>query len=320
MYLEEQNNLLYEVQCVFGKMRCVGKRGLQVFQEGVLMTTRALPKLFDLVNKKYSVKYIMTHKLNQDIVENLFFRIRSRGGLYDHPSPLTVLHRLRHIILSTDPGIVSRNTNVNENVGDGDVKEEFMTVQAFRKAKIVVHDAEENKENIVEEEENIIRIEDDVSFSRNPMMEIEEDGLRYLAGYIIRKHSKTTPHILKFRAGIQEHNYQKPSWVNHLSYGGLIDPCDTLVTKLKFAENFFLKFVGNGIPKGKHIVKNTSSQVCAAMNQDEIQLDESIIQTYVRLRIFIRMKFLTRKGSLFESKRKKKPKLDNNAKLKKICI
>lgn len=70
------------------------------------MTTTALPRLYEFLKEKYDVKYILTHRLNQDLLENMFSQIRARGGLYDHPSPLAALYRLRVILLGKNPGLV----------------------------------------------------------------------------------------------------------------------------------------------------------------------------------------------------------------------
>ncbi|KAJ8889436.1 hypothetical protein PR048_008935 [Dryococelus australis] len=44
------------------------------------------------------ISYILTHCLNQDIIENLFSLYGIRGGLNDLPSPLDALYRLRMIV------------------------------------------------------------------------------------------------------------------------------------------------------------------------------------------------------------------------------
>lgn len=72
------------------------------------MTTNALPILLDNL-KKYDVRYILTFRLNQDLLENLFSQLRGKGGLNDKPPPLDALYKLRLIILGKNPGIVQRS-------------------------------------------------------------------------------------------------------------------------------------------------------------------------------------------------------------------
>lgn len=76
------------------------------------MATNSLQRLYRNL-QKYNVKYILTHRLNQDVLENLFSQLRSRGGLNDHPAPLNALYRLRMIILGKNPDILQSNANVS---------------------------------------------------------------------------------------------------------------------------------------------------------------------------------------------------------------
>ncbi|KAJ8897223.1 hypothetical protein PR048_002569, partial [Dryococelus australis] len=67
--------------------------------------------VFDLQLQYPSIKYILTHRLNQDL-ENLFCQIRTRER-NDHPSPIDALNQLRMIILGKSPGIVQNELKPN---------------------------------------------------------------------------------------------------------------------------------------------------------------------------------------------------------------
>jgi hypothetical protein len=110
LFPEEQNQILQDVRGVIQSMKCVGKQNLQVFQKGIIMTTVALPRLLQNV-EKYDVKFILTHRLNQDCLKNTFGQLRFRGGLHDHPPPMNAVHRLRLIILGKNPGILQSGMN-----------------------------------------------------------------------------------------------------------------------------------------------------------------------------------------------------------------
>lgn len=75
-----------------------GKRSIEQFQKGILISNKSLDMLHEYV-KKYDMSYILTSRLNQDILENFFGAIRSKGGLNDHPTPKDVKYRLRKYIL-----------------------------------------------------------------------------------------------------------------------------------------------------------------------------------------------------------------------------
>ena len=58
----------------------------------------ALELLFKYV-EKYDMTYVITNRLNQDVLEHFFGAMRSKGGLNDHLSPQDFKYRLRKYIL-----------------------------------------------------------------------------------------------------------------------------------------------------------------------------------------------------------------------------
>jgi len=124
-FLEEQDALLDKMYNTFLSMRCVGKFGLQIFQKAILMHIKGT-KLFFKILQQSGIKYLLTSKINQDALENLFSQLRSRGGL-NHPSPLNALFRLRMIILGKNPGIVSKQANTTDKNN-----EEFIIAKSLK--------------------------------------------------------------------------------------------------------------------------------------------------------------------------------------------
>ena len=75
-------------------------------------------------------------------------------------------------------------------------------------------------------------------------------------------------------------------------------------------ENLFLELYGSDeIPKGKKVIKNLTKFFLS-----KLKLEEVIIRTYLRQRIFIRIKHLNKKLST----KKIEENLKKNIKLKKI--
>lgn len=79
------------------------------------MTNTSLKQLFDDQKTRYDVKYILTYRLNQDVLENFFGAIRSKGGLHDHPNSLEFKYRLRSYILGKNKGSYSNADNVEQD-------------------------------------------------------------------------------------------------------------------------------------------------------------------------------------------------------------
>lgn len=117
---EKQNELLAKVSLLVKDMR-VGKRSnLLPFQKGILISNESLKNLYNdmkmmFENTQYPVTYIMTTRLNQNVVENLFAYIRAMKACNDRPTALDLRYRFRWYILgkhSTDVFTEGSNTCV----------------------------------------------------------------------------------------------------------------------------------------------------------------------------------------------------------------
>lgn len=98
LQLEVQMEILNNATKFFSEARVIGKNTLQPFQNRILMNNTALPLLLESL-KQYDLTYILTRRLNQDLLESFFGVFRSKGGLHDHPSPKEFTYRLRNCIL-----------------------------------------------------------------------------------------------------------------------------------------------------------------------------------------------------------------------------
>ena len=68
--------------------------------------------LHEDMKNRFNFKYILTYRLNQDIIENFFGVIRAKGGLNDHPDIQEFKYRLRSYILGHNEGAITDNGNV----------------------------------------------------------------------------------------------------------------------------------------------------------------------------------------------------------------
>lgn len=94
-------------------------------------------KLFDFFSVLIIFVLFFTFlKLNQDLLENLISQIRTNGGLNDRQTPLSVIYRLRLIILGKHIGISQQNVNTEEYSEEHDAKDDFLTAKMFRRAEI----------------------------------------------------------------------------------------------------------------------------------------------------------------------------------------
>lgn len=143
---EKQNEVLNSMTETVGSMLCVGKSTLQIFQKGILITTKSLQELFNMLIEDFDIKYLITSRLNQDGLENSFGQIRNIGGLHDHPSPLNAIHRFRLIVLGKNPGILQEKTNTEHQSKEND-EDEYLVAHVMHNADIPIQVGEEGLED-----------------------------------------------------------------------------------------------------------------------------------------------------------------------------
>lgn len=82
---------------------------------GIIQSNNALKLLYTDMNQRFGIKYILTYRLNQDVLENFFGIIRSKGGLHDHPDRQEFKYRMRSYLLGCNKGVLSTAANVEED-------------------------------------------------------------------------------------------------------------------------------------------------------------------------------------------------------------
>ncbi|KAL4104542.1 hypothetical protein QTP88_019837 [Uroleucon formosanum] len=96
--IDEQNKLLDEMDNFIKTMLVHSKKSFMPFQKGILLT------------------YVITRRLNQDILENFFSFMKGIGGFDTYPNPLDFKYRLRSYILGKHSAVVlTSNQNTEEN-------------------------------------------------------------------------------------------------------------------------------------------------------------------------------------------------------------
>lgn len=108
--LQEQDEALDKLHNLILTMRVKGQTNLLPFQKGFLISINSIRGLFrELKSDGYS--YILTYRLNQDVLESYFSQIRGIGRFYDHPLPTTVTQRIKSLILCKNASEVINSKN-----------------------------------------------------------------------------------------------------------------------------------------------------------------------------------------------------------------
>ncbi|KAG5875241.1 hypothetical protein JTB14_001987 [Gonioctena quinquepunctata] len=151
------------------------------YEVGNKIEARALSEFIEAVNKWFDIFNIPIDKIPTKSAY-----VRSGGGVYDHPSPLDALSRVRMIILGKNPGILESHTCTEDQQQD-----EYMVAQMFHRANVSINSSStinDNSENgsfssssMSQEQINPVTIIDNGPATTG-------DALEYIGGFIAKKY------------------------------------------------------------------------------------------------------------------------------------
>ncbi|KAJ8881349.1 hypothetical protein PR048_017830 [Dryococelus australis] len=139
----EQNKILDLLLKTVAEIRCSRKKSLQIFQKGIIILINSTKGLHSFVRQKYpGIKYVLTHKPNQDSLEIIFSQNRTKGRLSDHPSTINMIYRVRMIIAWKSLGIVQAGRN---SLDTDSISEEYIVSDVLKTAGVFT-EVENNSE------------------------------------------------------------------------------------------------------------------------------------------------------------------------------
>ena len=114
----------------------------QPWQYGIMCSIKSTKALYQqlVVETGSPFKFLLTAKLNQDCLENLFSRLRALGGDNVHPTPIEALRRMRILLLNNGAELLIRQPAVEMEsiqmededgnpVSDEDIAEQKMILE-----------------------------------------------------------------------------------------------------------------------------------------------------------------------------------------------
>ncbi|XP_077270670.1 uncharacterized protein LOC143901913 [Temnothorax americanus] len=344
--LEEQNAILHEMTSFMYELRVGNHKSLMLFQKGFIVSSNSLEQLLPYLIEKYStanIEYVITNRLNQDVLENFFSFIRSNGGgANDQPTALDFKYRVKRYILGKFfTTIFCKNTNVTESernvsclispLNDNNCEEYILsnmlapytnedetTDLHIEEEFLTENEINNNKENRVPcfnsatyiptlEEEQILKSLDEMEIVDN----IEDQGLLYIAGYVAYrfKSKHDTLGIKTCELPI----VNDLDWLQFISRGKCMYPSSDLLKAAHIMNTEFSKYHGSKLSKDKFIFKKLTDKIEIALKP--IELPREVLLCLVRTRTYIRVREINRTIAVqnrFKNKKKKLTKFTNN--------
>jgi hypothetical protein len=262
--LEIQQQMLLRFKNLINRPLSFGKKHLLPYQKGILTCISALVDLFPHLQQKYGITYLLTSRLNQDVVENSFSKIRAMGGTNNSPGALEFQRRLRLLILG---GCSNYSVNTG-SVEPADREEPVLSQDVIS----TITDNNSRKKNKPERLPSVQKIVSmfplDKTCTDTHHIDAErilatEEGMTYLAGYLafasgskdlgIREINKVCPTIK-----------QRSTWLSKMTCGGLLFPKEEFLSDVNRMEETFKKIhqtSKDGLLREKGIVKKVLNQL-----------------------------------------------------------
>ena len=295
----------------------IGKYKLLPCLNGIVNHIKSLKELYaELKNEGYS--FVLTSRLNQDCVENIFSQIRGMAN-DTHPGPVEFTRRLENIIWSRNRYQANfKNPNTELEVESGllltqeaaqDLHQPPEQVEVDHhtpEAEEVDDDQEQRAEeplapDVDFEGDELMVWDHDYTSAEGPIQLEDEnynnnnvnfadshlDGLSYIGGYLCRKLCKEFPNLGSKTCDSQ---YDPTEWVSFVSNGGLYVPSEDFWDQLVKWERVFCTMNGDDIDRGKEPIKRLAERV----QESSPEVDPKIILRWAKLRFHIRIKHLNK--------------------------
>lgn len=271
------------------------KTTLMPGQKAVLHNIDALKSIYDYLK----VEYILTKRLNQDPLENLFGRIRSKAGANDHPNQMQFKCLLRSLIIGKE-GFLSDDSNVegtNEITLTGHT---FRTVEEHNPTpppKPQTGEMAEAGSEFLGSLPPEFNWDIDSDSNDNIENHMGEQALRYIGGYLIRTIKKKNPlkdlsEYVKIGGG--------SDFVDLVSRGGLIPIQDFFFDELVKLDNIVNTFNGDEFDYEPRYLARLKAKTLI------INIDDEMIALFLRCKMYFKIRDLNRKlqNNMFAKRRK----------------
>lgn len=342
---ENQKKKLNDMSEFISCLRVGKHKELIPFQKGILLSNKSLIEMFQYLTEKYKIEYIMTYRLNQDVLENFFAYIRGMGGPNDHPSPMDFKYRLRWYILGKhSSAIFTENRHTMEandtcllnilNESDGpstSLPSSSITVEEEEiclTQKMLANFAHKETDTEQYEEEALLSKyfvdpdyldEETIDEETYKLLEqyenktkISNESLKYIAGFVAYKFKN------KYDLGIptKELDHSNvPDWLEQVSRGSLLYPSNELWRVALTLESEFHEMHGSTLSKEKNIFTTLAEKTKNKLRDTTVPFE--VISYFCRTRTYIRLRDLNRKISFQNCKRKLDKKMSKLTNFKK---
>jgi hypothetical protein len=137
-------------------------------------------------------------------------------------------------------------------------------------------------------EDTSLLTESDPVYFNSPSFDCEDEGLKYVAGYVAHCFLKERPDLGEKTTDISAFTKYTSPWISALSRGGLVVPSEEFVAKVYEMEKIFICLHKDNVSLQRNVVKNFHALLLSKFPD----LPSALLKKYARTRTFIRIRNL----------------------------
>ena len=290
-------------------LRVVGKSSPMPWQVGICHTVKSLLLLYAHLREVHGLDYILTRRLNQDLLEHSFSTIRGMGGPCNTPGSLDFKRRLRLMILS----------GINKVVVQGSVVccglDNEVTVLTLDDLLNGFHKLEQEATAMTSDPPVIGDNAGDPGILKDAAKAVPsspreiaiEEGIKYVSGFLLRRAGWEEKMVKDKDANINKEDIVESKWIDSLNTGGLSYPARSIVTDVKHMDAHFARFhkeAADGLMRQKNITKDFADLLAKVFPDYPLKFLEQF--AFARTMFRLRQMKLDLAGSKESARSKKK--------------
>ena len=156
--LDRMENFLDNFHVMDTEEKGYRQKAKMPWQYGLMCSVRATRSLYKELVVNGPFTFLLTTKLNQDCIENLFSRLRALGGDNVHPTPLEAMRRMRILLLVKGADLLIRCPAVEmeddngDPVSDEDIAEQEQSLKVEQLKETEILNEQERQQDLEKEE------------------------------------------------------------------------------------------------------------------------------------------------------------------------
>lgn len=312
VHLEQQTKVTLEFEDIISKVRFGDQTNLLPFQEGYIVSMRALRGLFsDMTSEEGIPKldFILTSKLSLDCVHDIFTKIRMKDNTDYIPNAVEAKAQLRLLLIGANKDVVS-NAATGENTSEeGCISSQVLSnipelVEEVLKNKdpdhdillpdIVSDDLDQKYAQLIQEvctEQTVEKMEDFCQRFRPDLPYVYAEEIIETNCPTLEQSLDQTPGNIKKKKKVSK--FKETMWIQTLTKGG-VKVSSKWCGKFREFENDF-----NALHNSFHDCLSRdagiTNKLVRILNTKWPRLDNRILKRYARLRTQIRLRFVIKK-------------------------